>query len=321
MHRGVGGGGQDSWISPMISGFISVFPSVRSLLCPPTQLLHYRYPCSAAFTFLQPDLSVAVSSLWWGCSAARCKPEARWSTRNPCPLSQAKATPPLHPHQQSHTEQVEDAEASNIHMPGCSQPLQTCCTPKRWPTLLGQPFSHACSLSQGALLFLHVSKYSSKMLFAYLGSSWIPPNAWPAGSLLGFSFGALSLLRWPSGLKQCRLVDCAYSFLLPPIYILSCWVSIKWTSHTLLPSYIFQKRLRMLHFRKISSLIPCNASALVGWDKMSFCIFGYQYSQKGWKKEESQFSFSLRKSQEIQIKQPTYGRFEPTIPWISDSYL
>lgn len=140
MHGGVGvgGGGQDSWISPMISGFISVFPSVRSLLHPPTQLLHYGYPRSAAFTFLQPDLSVAVRSLRWECSAARCKPEARWSTRDPCPLSQDEAARPLHLHQQSHTEQVEDAEASHIHMPGCSQPLQTCCTPKRWPTLLGQ---------------------------------------------------------------------------------------------------------------------------------------------------------------------------------------
>lgn len=146
---------------------------------------------------------------------------------DPCPLSQAKVVPPLHLRQQSHTEQVKDAEASNIHMPGCSRPLQTRCTPKRRHPSWANPSTMPVLLSQGALLFLPVSEYSSKMLFAHLGSSWVPPDACPAGSPLGFSFGAPSLRRRPSGLKQCRLVDCAYSFLLPRIYLLSCWVSIK----------------------------------------------------------------------------------------------
>lgn len=151
--------------------------------------------------------------------------------------------------------------------------------PKTLASLLGQPLSRVFLPQPGSFaLSCLVSEYSYKMLFACLDSRWDSPNACPVGSPLGFSFRALSLNRRPEGLFWVfAMLPCWLCLqLLLAAYPLSCCVSIKWTSHTLLPSYVFQKRLRTLHFRKISSLIPCNASALVGWDKMSFCIFGYQ---------------------------------------------
>lgn len=41
-----------------ISGFISLFPSVRSPLRPPTQLLHYGYPHSTARSVFCSTLSL-----------------------------------------------------------------------------------------------------------------------------------------------------------------------------------------------------------------------------------------------------------------------
>lgn len=295
LEAGVGARGRTAACHPLFQDSAAFFHLSEGGVSSYT-LLHYRYLHSAHFLPLwsKPHTSVFPSEDEMRRGTI---PGPTWPGFNhtgPCAapsFMEGEAASPSLPPSVIPTLR-EDARTSNIHiMPDCSS-LSRHTAPQNLASLLGRGLSCANPLS------LAVSCVSSALRSFW--PVWPQMRLPPMPVLLGSAFRALSLNRRPSGFWQRCLLDCASSSRLLHI---CCPAGLASSEHHILcsPATFSKKRLRTLHLRKISSLIPCNASALVGWDKMSFCVSGYQWSQEGWKKEETEFSFSLRKSQEIQI--------------------
>lgn len=162
---------QDNWIPPMISGFIRLFPSVRSSLCPPTQLLHYRDLHTATFVCSEPNLGMKRMK------SANEDEELQdtqflhtWAGfRTPVQLL-LELLLPFTSISGPHTEH-EDARAqtpTSLCTPSCSSLSQTLCTPKLRPASLLAPSLSRVYLAQPGSFAVHplVSERSCEMVFA-----------------------------------------------------------------------------------------------------------------------------------------------------------
>lgn len=216
----------------MISGFITLSPSVRSLLGPPTQLLHHRYLHSAAFTFVYSDPN----------PAGRFTPTMRKSNTAQFPATPEQALPmqdlwaaPLlmegevllftsisSPHTQRRR---MDPRSSNIHIylrARLFQPIQALCTPEHGLPSWAKTSTTSTSLCQGALQFLRLCPSTVTRCFFPV---WTWDETLLIGSSLSLSFQAPSLNRRPSGFWPRCLLDCLQ---LPcAVHLLSCRVSTK----------------------------------------------------------------------------------------------
>lgn len=128
---------QDNWIPPMISGFIRLFPSVRSSLCPPTQLLHYRDLHTATFVCSEPNLGMKrMKSANEDEELQDTVPAHLGRIQDPCAAPPGAAAP-LYLHQRA-SHRARGCKSSNTHIPlhtQLFQPLSDPLHPKTPPCL------------------------------------------------------------------------------------------------------------------------------------------------------------------------------------------